>query len=473
MTRAGWAAGFLACGALFGGSSTAFGLWQDDATAVSSEDSAFFRVFLKDGSSLVSYGEMARLDDRVVFSMPTSASRSQPQLHLVTLPSDRVDWDRTSRYADSARAKRYIASRADQDFALLTDEVAQALDDITQSTDPMRRLAIVERARRTLAAWPPAHYNYKQAEVRQMLGVLDEAIADLRAAAGLSRFDLNFVAATEAPLREPLLPAPTPREIIEQTLLVAQLTSSPVERVSLLTTTLGNLERDAAALDRSWAWGIKASAKAMIDEELAVDRLYQNLTRRYVSYAQQRATVGDVRAIKGILAQIPKDDKFLGQRRPDAVAAIVGAVQHELDAAQRVRLARDRWLLKSDDYKKYAALVMPLIQRLDALKAALEDIKSLAGSTPLVLTQVQAAAVQVLKAAASILPPEDLRSAHSLLVSAAQLADSAAQIRREAALAGDITRARDASSAAAGSLMLSARASTEIQAMLKPPVPIR
>ena len=33
-----------------------------------------FRVFLKDGTSLVSYGEMARVDDRVVFSMPTSAS---------------------------------------------------------------------------------------------------------------------------------------------------------------------------------------------------------------------------------------------------------------------------------------------------------------------------------------------------------------------------------------------------------------
>ena len=34
-----------------------------------------FRVFLKDGSSLASYGEMARVGDRVVFSMPTSASR--------------------------------------------------------------------------------------------------------------------------------------------------------------------------------------------------------------------------------------------------------------------------------------------------------------------------------------------------------------------------------------------------------------
>ena len=56
-----------------------------------------------------------------------------------------------------------------------------------------------------------------------MLGMLDEAIADLRAAAGLRRFDLNFVAAVEPfEYREPLLPTPTPREAIEQTLLRRQ-----------------------------------------------------------------------------------------------------------------------------------------------------------------------------------------------------------------------------------------------------------
>ena len=38
-----------------------------------------FRVFLKDGRSLVSYGEVARVGDRVVFSMPTRASaRTRP-----------------------------------------------------------------------------------------------------------------------------------------------------------------------------------------------------------------------------------------------------------------------------------------------------------------------------------------------------------------------------------------------------------
>src|SRR6185295_9668331 len=112
--------------------------------------------------------------------------------------------------------------------------------------------------------------------------------------------------------------------------------------------------------------------------------------------------------------------------------------------------------------RKYGATVAPQLQKLQALKPALDDIKTLAGSTPTTLTQIQASAEEVLKAVSVILAPDDLRAAHALLVSAAQLADSAARIRREAVLSTDLARAWDASSAAAGSLMLTARARGEI-----------
>ena len=62
-----------------------------------------------------------------------------------------------------------------------------------------------------------------------------------------------------------------------------------------------------------------------------------------------------------------------------------------------------------------------------------------------------------------------MSAAHATLVSAAQLASSAAQVRREATLAGDMTRAWDASSAAAGALMLGAKARSDIQALLRLP----
>src|SRR5689334_18453644 len=81
---------------------------QPSQHADAGESVTLYRVFLKDGTTLVSYGEMARLDDRVVFSMPTSASTAAPQLQLITIPSDRVDWERTLNYAESVRAKRYL-----------------------------------------------------------------------------------------------------------------------------------------------------------------------------------------------------------------------------------------------------------------------------------------------------------------------------------------------------------------------------
>ena len=86
------------------GSPAAFGAPLDDAVVRSGDEAPLFRVFLKDGSSLVSYGELARVADRVVFSMPTAASVDNPELHLVDISSDRVDWERTANYAESARA---------------------------------------------------------------------------------------------------------------------------------------------------------------------------------------------------------------------------------------------------------------------------------------------------------------------------------------------------------------------------------
>ncbi|MEQ1729862.1 MAG: hypothetical protein ABL982_15950, partial [Vicinamibacterales bacterium] len=201
--------------------------------AAGADSAPLFRVFLTDGTSLISYGELARLDDQVVFSMPTSSSAVAPQLQLINIPSDRVDWPRTVSYAESVRATRYLATRAQADYDLLTADIAQVLNDVGQTDDPVRRLAIVEQARKRLAEWPSAHHNFKRDDIQQMLGTLDEAIADLKAASGSSTFDLTFVAAATAPpTSEPILPAPGPRETIEQTLRAAQLTSSAAERLS-------------------------------------------------------------------------------------------------------------------------------------------------------------------------------------------------------------------------------------------------
>src|SRR5260221_8471149 len=119
------------------------------AGAPADADATLFRVFLKDGGTLVSYGEIARVGDRIVFSMPPGAG-TPPPLHLTSLAADRIDWLRTERYAMSARSGRYIETQAEFDYTELSNQVAQTLNDVGQTNDTARRLELVEQARRTL-----------------------------------------------------------------------------------------------------------------------------------------------------------------------------------------------------------------------------------------------------------------------------------------------------------------------------------
>ena len=439
------------------------------ARAAPAEDTTLLRVFLTDGTSLVSYGEPAKVGDRIVFSMPTGSGPAPP-LQLVDMPAARVDWDRTSRYTASARATHYIQTQAETDYAALSNDVAKTLNDVTQSTDSATRLQLVERARKTLAEWPLNHYNYRQNEVRQMLTMLDEAIADLRAAATPGRYELTLSAFVDPPtIAEPLLPAPTAQESIEQTLKAARTVDVAADRSALLGAALATIDREKAALPPDWVAARRAETEAAIQVERRVDRSYQLLTRRYVRLASQSARVADVKSLAWLLTRIRVRDAALGARRPEAVAALIAEVEAKLDAARQLQLARERWALRAPELRSYRLAIAAPMDLFAELKAPLEDIKALSGSPPGALAALQHSAARLAKLVADVAPPQEAAGAHALLLSAVQLAGNAALIRREAALAGDMTRAWDASSAAAGALMLGAKARTDIIAALRPP----
>jgi len=270
---------------------------QSDAA----DAATLLRVFLRDGTSLLSYGEFARVADRVVFSMPID-STEDPPLQLIDIPADRVDWARTDRYADTARAARYTATQGESDYVALNNAVSRALNGVAFTPDPARRLAIVEEARKTLAEWPATHFHYRIGDVRQMLGMLDEAIADLRATAGGSRFDLSLVAVADpVPPIEPLLPPPTPVETIEQLVAASQLSESAAERQSIQSVVLARLDRDASSLPREWAAATRATISAAIDADVRIERSYQAMIRRSIRQAQALACFGDVVRIMSLL----------------------------------------------------------------------------------------------------------------------------------------------------------------------------
>ena len=185
------------------------------------ESVPLFRVFLNDGTAIVSYGEYARVGDRLVFSMPIGAvdasAAGDPSLHVVNLPVSSVNWTATEKYAESARHTHYMANSAESDYAALAGHVASTLNAIVLAKDPKARLKMAMDARRRLATWPKDHYEYRADDVREMLGLLDEAISGLRVAAGETSFTIDLIATAPA-AREPrdhmaLLRAPTAAEI--------------------------------------------------------------------------------------------------------------------------------------------------------------------------------------------------------------------------------------------------------------------
>src|SRR5215475_7031711 len=104
------------------------------AIAGQASDVTLYRVFLRDGSTLVSYGEFARVGDRVVVTLPIGGGEA-PDLQLLSLPADTVDWEKTDAYADSARAMRYAQTHGPNDFANLTNAVTITLNDIAVEPD--------------------------------------------------------------------------------------------------------------------------------------------------------------------------------------------------------------------------------------------------------------------------------------------------------------------------------------------------
>jgi hypothetical protein len=392
-------------------------------------------------------------------------------LQLVNLPASQVNWERTNKYAEAVRAARYQETQGELDYAALAERMRLALNTLNGTEDVARRLAIAENARKMLAAWPREHYNYRLTEVRQMLSLLDEAIADLRVASGQGRFDLTLTAIVDPPgaASEPLMAAPTPQESVQHLIVAARIADSATERTALLETALGSLNRDAAVLPSAWYATTVERVKTELEAERGLDRAYQSLTKRIVLQADTQARAANVTGLLRLADAVRQNDKTLGGKRPEVVEALLAAVDARLDAARRLRLARDKWALRVPALKTYRTAIQAPLDLFARIEPELEQIKSLAGNTPAGLLLLRSLALQILSQAGTIVPPQEFQQSHALLVSAVQMASNAARIRQEATLAGDIGRAWDASAAAAGALMLVARARVDMQSLLRPP----
>jgi hypothetical protein len=429
-----------------------------------------FRVFLSDGRVLSSYGEWARLDDRVIFSMPTQLSRDPIELHLVSIPSRRVDWPRTEQYAESVRAAAYAATRGDADFAAFSSEVAKVLNDVARITDPAARLATAERARSKLAEWPAQHYGYRNQEVREALGVLDEVIAQLRVSAGMTRFDLSLSANAEvSEPPPPPLPPPTDAELVEQFVAAASIAETPVERISLLQTVMRLLDRAIGLLPAEWAARMRRTAGGELGREQQIEQAYNELRTRTLQEASRLALRGRAADLERLREKVKAEDQRLGGQRAGDVAALLATIDIEAAHAIAYREARRAYDKRAPAFRRYRRSTNGAFKVFKDAEVALERVRAMSGPPVNTLTPLVRRLSSASKTFGKVKAPAELEHQHAIIASAWDLAHNAFRLRIESVSSNSVDVAQRASSAAAGALLLYQRARADQLAAMEPP----
>lgn len=432
-------------------------------------DVTLFRIFLMDGSVFVSYGEFVRLEDNVIFSMPVGGPADQPRLQVAMVRTSLVDWTKTDRYAASARYQRYAETRGEEDYLRLNNEVADVLNTIALTTDRPQALAIAERARQMVAAWPQSHFGYRQKDIREIVGVLDQAISSLRAAGGANPFELSLVAMAGPPEVEPMLGMPNVTQQLDQMIRLASLTSAPTERMALLQSALSLAAEASPKLSATDAAAYREDIEKAIRKELAVDRQYTDLSRRMLLEATHEAERANSQAIERIVSRVQKEDVKLGQARPQIVEALNTTLQGKLNDSRHLRLLRDQWELRRGTYQQYQRSVGSSMLLLAKSTGSLRAIRTLDGPSPDVLLALRSQLSGGAERLQRIQTPDYLRDVHERLVGAWRFAENAARARFEAISRADANAAWEASSSAAGALMMLARVQQDLTALLAPP----
>jgi hypothetical protein len=114
------------------------------------------------------------------------------------------------------------------------------------------------------------------------------------------------------------------------------------------------------------------------------------------------------------------------------------------------------------DVSRYREQVEQPLNRLRVLRALLTDIDEQELKPPEGLPAARAELSAVIRVLAGVGPPDSLKPTHDLLLRSASLAMMSATLRADAGMRADPTAIRNASSAAAGALLLLDRVCIEI-----------
>ena len=164
-----------------------------------------------------------------------------------------------------------------------------------------------------------------------------------------------------------------------------------------------------------WRAVTRAIAARDLDAETRSAAAYVELRRTALTEAAGHARRADVGGVRSVLDTVQARDNELGGRNPDQLAALRAALEAHLADARALRLENDRRLQRTAASRAYLAGARAAMDRFAASRAALDDIRSVAGPSLSVLAGLE----RRLQAAADDLaghaPPIEVRPAHDLL----------------------------------------------------------
>ena len=216
--------------------------------------------------------------------------------------------------------------------------------------------------------------------MRDALGVLDEVIAQLRVAVGITRFDLSLSA--NAPLAEPPpppLPPPTDAELVEQFVAAASIAESPVERIGLLQTVMRLIDRAIGMMPGEWAARMRRTVSGDLEREQRIEQAYDDLRTRTLEEAAKLAARGRDADLERLRDKVREEDRRLGGQRAGDVAALLATIDLEAAAAIAAREARQGVEQRAPVFRRYRRSTNGAFKVFNDAAIALEQVKAMSG----------------------------------------------------------------------------------------------
>jgi hypothetical protein len=372
-----------------------------------------------------------------------------------------VDLERTSRYAEATRARRYAETRGPTDYSAISAAVTVALAEVEAEKDPKLRLQKAEEARAKLIAWPNDHFSYHAAEVRELAALFDDVIFDLRAAAGQG-LSMSLMAGPVMPRRDPPLPPLTLEDSVRLAIAAAETTDVPEERIAILRAAL-------SATGGSGTDELRSVVSRRLVAELNADAAYAHLTTELTLRADAAMRRGDVRTVSALFEALPERDRALGGLRPAQLQQLRSRLAEMLDRTQAYRLELDHWSSVLNSFLAYERRIRPITSSLDGLTSVLTAIEHMSGPPFSRVAAASASFAAMADRLARVVPPDELLPVHSMLLSSLFAARQAAEQRSHAVSSANLSLARGASATAAGAILLFSQARADLLARLSPP----